>query len=319
MEIKEIKNKEIWQEFVSSFEMAQFLHSWQWGKFQESLKRKIWRFGVYQEDELIGALMLIKNNLPFGKSYLYSPRFPILIENVSAEIFIDKIKEIGEKENSIFWRVDLFNAQIFKDIKFVKISDLQPSKTILLDLTKSEEEILKEMHQKTRYNIRLAEKKGVRVKIAQTEEEVDIFLKLLKETAQRDKFRIYSLSYYQKLLQLDKNFAKLFLAEYQGKIVAGNLMIFFGDTATYLHGASANEYKNVMAPYLLHWIAIKEAKRMCLKYYDFWGIDEKKWPGVTRFKKGFGGRIFEYPGTFDLIFNNFWYNLYQIGKFLKKL
>ncbi|MFN3302012.1 MAG: lipid II:glycine glycyltransferase FemX [Patescibacteria group bacterium] len=318
MKIQEIKDEKIWQEFVSSFEMAQFLHSWQWGKFQESLGRKIWRFGVYQNDKLIAALMLIKNNLPFKKNYLYSPRFPILTQTVPAEIFLNKIEEVAKKENSIFWRVDLFNADIFKDVKFIKISDLQPSRTIILDLTKSEEEILEGMHPKTRYNIRLAEKRGVRVKISQKKEEIEIFLKLLEKTAQRDKFKIYPFKYYRKLLQLDKNFVKLFLAEYQGKIIAGNLMIFFADTSTYLHGASADEYRNVMAPYLLHWLAIKEAKRMCLKYYDFWGIDEKKWPGVTRFKKGFvnlkTGFEINYPGTFDLVFNQFWYKIYLLAK-----
>jgi len=314
MEIKEIKEKEVWDEFVSSFEMAQFLNSWSWGEFQENLGKKIWRFGVYRNEKLISALMLIKNNLPFKKNYLYSPRFPILTEAVPAEIFINKIKEIAKKENSIFWRVDLFNTQIFKDVPFKKIPDLQPSKTILLDLTKSEDEILEAMHPKTRYNIRLAEKGGVRVKIGQSNQEIEIFLKLLLQTAQRDKFKIYPLNYYRKLLQLNKNFVKLFLAEYQGKIMAGNLMIFFAETATYLHGASADEFKNVMAPFLLHWIVIKEAKRLCLKYYDFWGIDEKKWPGVTRFKKGFGGKIVEYPGTFDLILDKFWYQLYSLAK-----
>ncbi len=314
MEIQEIKEKEIWDEFVSSFEMAQFLHSWLWGEFQKNLNRKIWRFGVYKDDKLVGALMLIKNNLPFQKSYLYSPRFPILTEIVPAEIFLNKIKEIAQQENSIFWRVDLFNAQIFKNFPFKKITDFQPSRTILLNLTKSEEEILKEMHPKTRYNIRLAEKKGVRIKIGQTLKEIEIFLNLLKKTAHRNKFKTHPLEYYQKLIQLDKNFVKLYLADYQNKIIAGNLMIFFADTVTYLYGASDDEYKNLMAPYLLHWTVIKEGKRMCLKYYDFWGIDEKKWPGVTRFKKSFGGKIIEYPGTFDLVFDQIWYKLYLLGK-----
>ena len=319
MEIQEIKDENIWNEFVSSFEMAQILHSWQWGEFQKSLGRKVWRFGVYETkqptyNELKGVILLIKMPLPLGKSYLYTPRGPLLKEPAPAEIFLEKIKEISQKENSIFWQVDLLNISIFKNVSFKKIPDFQPSKTIILDLTKSEEEILDKMHPKTRYNIRLAEKRGVRVKISQNQNEIEIFLKLLEKTAQRDKFKIYPFYYYRKLLQLDKDFVKLFLAEYQGKIIAGNLMIFFADTITYLHGASDNQYRNMMAPYLLHWTAIKEARRLCLKYYDFWGIDEKKWPGVTRFKKGFGGKIIEYPGTFNLIFNKFWYKLYILGK-----
>ncbi|MCX7778749.1 MAG: aminoacyltransferase [Patescibacteria group bacterium] len=323
MEIKEIKEKEVWQTFISSFEMAPFLQSWEWGDFQESLGRKIWRLGFFKNDQLIGITLLIRMLLPIKKSYLYCPRGPILRENniETIKIFFRKINDLAKKENIIFLRfepLDNFQVSIF-NFSFKKINDLQPSKTILLDLTKSEKEILENMHPKTRYNIKLAEKKGVRIKIGQSEEEIEIFLKLLSQTAQRDRFQTHPFNYYRKMFRLDKNFIKLFFAEYQGKIIAGNLMIFFADTATYLHGASDHQHRNVMAPYLLHWTAIKEAKRLCLKYYDFWGIDEKKWPGVTRFKKGFGGEIKEYPGTFDSIFNYFWYRLYQLGRILKKI
>jgi lipid II:glycine glycyltransferase (peptidoglycan interpeptide bridge formation enzyme) len=79
-----------------------------------------------------------------------------------------------------------------------------------------------------------------------------------------------------------------------------------------MHGASASKYRNVMAPYLLQWHAIKLAKNLGYKYYDFYGVDEDKWPGVTRFKKGFGGREVNYPGTFDLIFNRRWYSVYRM-------
>jgi len=322
MEIQEIQEKEIWQEFVSSFEMAQFLHSWDWGEFQQNLGRFCWKLKIKNEKfkNGIGAALVIKYQLPMKKNYLYCPRGPIFKESdeEAIKIFLEKIKEIAEKEKSIFLRFEPLSQLTIINYQLQKVKDVQPPKTILLDLTKSEEEILKEMHPKTRYNIRLAEKKGVRVKISQTDEEIETFLKILEKTAIRDKFRPHPPFYYRKLLKLDKNFVKLFLAEYQGKIIAGNLMIFFANTVTYLHGASDNQYRNVMAPHLLHWRAIKEAKRLCFKYYDFWGIDEKKWPGVTRFKKGFvsskTGIEISYPGTFDLVFNKFWYKLYLLGK-----
>jgi len=318
MEIKEVENKDQWQEFVLSFAMSQFLHSWQWEEHEKSLGKRIWRLGVFEQNKLIGALVLVKNILPVGKSYLYSPRFPILTEKVPADIFINKIKEIGRQEKSIFWRVDLFNADIFKDIRLKKIKDFQPSKTLLVDLSKSEEEILAAMHPKTRYNIRLAEKKGINVRLGEGEDDIKTFIQLTFETAERDKFKSHGVGHYKKLLNLDKNFIKLYCAEYQGKVLAANLMIYFGDTCTYLHGASSNEHKNFMAPHLLQWSCICEAKKAGYKYYDFWGINEKKWPGVTRFKKGFvnqktGLEIF-YPGTFDLPLDKKWYWLYSLAK-----
>jgi len=318
MEIREIQEKNEWQNFTNSFNMSQFLHAWQWGEYEKSLGKRIWRFGVFKNDKLIGALMLIKNPLPVGRSYLYSPRFPILTEKVPADIFINKIKEIGQQEKSIFWRVDLFNAEVFKNIKFKKIKDVQPSKTLLLDLTKFEEEILAAMHPKTRYNIRLAEKKGVIIRQGKGEEDIKTFIKLTEETSERDNFKAHVASHYQKILNLEQDFVKLYLAEYQGKVLAANLMIYFGDTCVYSHGASSDENKNLMAPHLLHWHCIQEAKKRGYKYYDFGGADEKKWPSVTRFKKSFvdekTGQEISYPGTFDFVLDKKWYLLYSIAK-----
>lgn len=318
MEIREIQDKNEWDKFVLSFAMSQFLHAWHWGEYEAKLGKKIWRLGVFNQNKLIGALALVKNILPAGRSYLYSPRFPILKEKAPADVFINKIKEIGKREKSIFWRVDLFNADIFKEIKLKKIKDFQPSRTLLIDLTKPEEEILAVMHSKTRYNIRLAEKKGITVHQGQSEEDIKTFIKLTAETAARDNFKSHGPSHYKKLLSLDKNLIKLFLAEYQGKILAANIMIYFGDTCTYLHGASSNEHKNLMAPHLLQWHCISEAKKVGYKYYDFWGINEKKWPGVTRFKKSFvnekTGIEISYSGTFDLVLDKKWYLLYSLAK-----
>ncbi len=111
---------------------------------------------------------------------------------------------------------------------------------------------------------------------------------------------------------------KLFIAEYKKKPIAANIVSFFGDTAVYMHGASGADHRNVMAPYLLQWHAIKLGKQVGCKYYDFYGIDEKKWPGVTRFKRGFGGRAVNYPGTFDLIFDSSWYNIYKMVRRVRR-
>ena len=122
----------------------------------------------------------------------------------------------------------------------------------------------------------------------------------------------------QPVREKNKLYLKLFLAEYQKEIIAGGIFAFFGQAVTYLHGASANQYRNVMAPHLLQWHLISLAKKLGYRHYDFFGINEVKWPGVTRFKKGFGGRVVEYPGTFDLIFQPAWYNFYKTGRRIRR-
>ncbi len=195
---------------------------------------------------------------------------------------------------------------------------IQPQKTLVLDIAKPEEILLNQMHQKTRYNIRLAQRKGVTVQPTTNNQQstIEIFLNLLEKTAGRDKFRLHPKKYYQKMLEVlgKKGMMKLFLAKYQNQIIAANLVCFFGQVATYLHGASDYNFRQLMATHFLQWQAISEAKKLDMKYYDFWGIDEKKWPGVTRFKKGFGGQEIIYPGTFDLIFQPLWYQAYNLAR-----
>ena len=227
-------------------------------------------------------------------------------------IFI--LSELKKKKSvAIFLRIE--SEEIFEKFKnnFKKSFDLQPKKTLFLDLSLSEEELLKEMHQKTRYNIRLAEKKEVEIKLSEAKNIESDFLefwRLMSITGERDAFRIHNQKHYKNILSASENI-KLYFANYKNKNIAAGLFCFFGDRVTYMHGASDNEARNLMAPYLLQWEIIKIAKENGYKYYDFYGIDEKKWPGVTRFKLGFGGFVKEYPGTYDFIFKPLIYNLYQ--------
>jgi len=323
MEVIEICEKDIWNNFIFSNTKktkSEFLQSWEWGIFQKKLSRKVWFLAIKNNKQIIGQALIVKYNLPFGKSYFYCPRGPIS-QSLNKEIFqelIDKIKYLAKKEKAIFFRWEPKEDKInFKG--FSKIKDFQPSKTIILDLKKSEIELLKEMHSKTRYNIRLAQKHGVKVFKSNEEKYLNIFLDLLHQTSEREKFKIYPDNYYKKLLNSESKFATLYLAEHQNRILAAHLLIFFNHTATYLHGASSREHKEVMAPYLLHWQTIQQAKKENIYFYDFWGIDKKKWPGVTRFKVNFKGQEFFYPGTFELPISKFWYILYKSSKLCFRL
>ncbi|MFC1700800.1 lipid II:glycine glycyltransferase FemX [Patescibacteria group bacterium] len=262
-----------------------FLQSRGWGEFQKSLGRKTW---------WIDGALVIEYDLPFGMSYLYCPHSDI----------VPDVKEIIGKH--IFLKVEPLSVIPRDLIKSSK--EWQPSKTIILDL---EGVSLEKMHSKTRYNIRLAEKKGVVVK---ERKDIDIFLNLLKKTAERDKFHLHEDNYYQKMMEvLD---VKMLVAEYQGEIIAAGLF-HFKDKAIYLYGASDYKHRNLMASSLLQWKAILKAKELGCRQYDFWGIDEKKWPGVTRFKRGFGGKEVSYPGSFDLVLRPIWYKIYNLLRRLR--
>jgi lipid II:glycine glycyltransferase (peptidoglycan interpeptide bridge formation enzyme) len=116
-----------------------------------------------------------------------------------------------------------------------------------------------------------------------------------------------------------KNFIRLFFAEYEGRKIATALVSSFARKATYLHGASDNEYRQLMAPQLLQWEIIKTMKAEGANLYDFYGIDEQKWPGVTRFKQGFGGEERVYNGVYDLILRPVRYGFYRLLKSLRRL
>jgi peptidoglycan pentaglycine glycine transferase (the first glycine) len=318
MQIITIADKEQLNNFVGSQVQSQFLQSWQWGEFQKEVSGKIWRIGVIEDDgRLLASAKLVKKQLPMGRSYFYCGRGPVIGDIKRSAVIMNElfktIKDLATDEGAMFLRFEPVNEFKISDFNFSisQTIDVQPSQTLILDLTKSEEEILQGMHQKTRYNIRLAEKKGVKI-IEAGADRFEEFWQLLASTGDRDDFNLHGRSYYQAMLKMDNSFVKLLFAEYKGKLLAGNLVVFFGDTVTYIHGGSSNDNREVMAPYALQWHTIKLAKQAGFKYYDFHGIDEVKWPGVTRFKMGYGGQIVKYPGTFDLVYDDAWYNIYKM-------
>ena len=166
------------------------------------------------------------------------------------------------------------------------------------------------MKPKTRYNIKIAEKH--RIKIDQGKEYFEDFWELMKKTSKRDQFVSHPKEYYLKM----SDFMEIMVAKYEDKVIAANLTVFFGDWCVYLHGASDYNFRDKMAPYLLQWETIKKAKKQGKKHYDFWGVDEKKWPGVTRFKTGFSPKtgFAEYAGAWDEAYASLWYGLYKLIK-----
>ena len=307
-----------------NFEMGSttrsFLQSAEWEQFQHTLGRKTWR---------AAGVLVIRHDLPLGLNYLYAPhpdpsRFT---SHIIQDTMLREIEKIGARERSIFLKIDPLAPLLYRDTCLVcrEAPSLQPRETIIIDLVQPEEKLLAAMHEKTRYNIRLAERKNVECRIANVgfgeTNDFEIFWRLLQETAARDGFRTHLKEYYKKLLETrsDRFSNELFFAEYHGTTVAVALINFYGSPtsigmATYLHGASSGADRQVMAPHLLHWRIIREAKRRGCAAYDLWGIDEARWPGLTRFKQGFSGSILIRPASVDAVYRSSPYFLYSLWR-----
>lgn len=329
--IRDISKLEL-DKFVSSCEYSQFLQSSSWGDFQKELGNKVWYIGLEENGEILSTALIVEKKMFMDLTYLYSPRGPIVSKYAKnsdecLKLIFKGVRDIcvcRKNKGAVFFKFEpeYLNTKSFERIK--KVKDFQPSKTQIIDLSWPEEKLLSQMHQKTRYNIRLAEKKGVEVfQAVDYREYFEDFWTLMSDTSGRDKFLSHSKEYYENILKTKAGGACLWLAKHGNDILAANIVMSIGDTVTYTHGASSNVHKNFMAPHLLQWRQIKWAKTKGYKYYDFWGIsktDSKndKWAGFTRFKKGFGGFEKEYDGTYDLIFKSKYYKIYNILKRLKK-
>ena len=325
LKINEEIEKEKWNEFIIN-NKGSFLQSFEWGQFQKALGKKVWRFEISQDNLVIAEIQMIKETFPLKrKSFFYIPFGPVFKENIQTEkkkeifdLLFRKITQIAKKEKAIFLRIEP-RSPLFEEENFeIPPRRIQPQKTLLLDLRKEEEDIFKNFTYKVRYNIRLSERKGIKIEFK--DEYLPEFYELIKKTAKKDQFRPFDEKYYKRLFDIiSKDFkVKLCLANYKGRIIAANILIFFGKDSIGVHGASDWKYKALKAPNLLQWERIRFSKNSGYERYNFWGIDEKKWPGLTFFKKGFGGEEFMYPEGRDIVFQDFWYRAYKLLRKIKK-
>lgn len=277
----------------------------------------------------IDNISILEKNLPFGKSFLYAPEVEYRdIENL--ENILEYIKKNVKNTQTIYFRLEIldeFDEKICQKLKengFIKsFEEVQPEWRQIIDISKSEEEILAGMKQKGRYNIRVAQKHGVSV-----EKSTNIFkfYEIFRETAKRDGFEIRPKQYFEKLMQIfsSSGIAELWLAKYNEKTVAAMIAIFYDGKASYLYGASSGEFRQVMAPYLLHWRIIQRAKEKRCQVYDLLavapkGIETHKYAGITRFKEQFGGRKVQIVGSYDLVYKPVWYKIFKmVEKYRRK-
>ncbi len=339
MEIREITSREKQDAFVGSQPQSQFLQSWRWGEFQRTQQNRVLRLGCISVGRIVGLAQVIEQRLPLRKKYWYLPRGPIVDLQLGPEQYrtltrklVEEIAMRATAEDVIFLKIEppleKHSGQLFGELvaefSVKKTNHVQPQDTWTLDLGQNLDELREGMHPKTRYNIKLAEKKGLRLRSDFMLDDFDSFWKLISETTGRDSFRTHDKSYFREMMRLADGgkFLRLYTAEYQGAVIAANIVVSYGDTVTYLHGASSSQQRNLMAPHLLQWQQIADAKGGGYRQYDFWGIAPNDalahpWAGISRFKKGFGGHPRSYLGAYDLILDPIWYRLYKTAKKLK--
>ncbi|MEK7077086.1 MAG: peptidoglycan bridge formation glycyltransferase FemA/FemB family protein [Patescibacteria group bacterium] len=280
-------------------EFSSFLQSDAWEEFQRALGRETFR---------VAGALAISHRMPFKNHYLYCPR-----PNVTGTAFEKELEILARDQKAVFAKIDPAADHAFDFARAVATHSIQPQQTILADIAIPASEILSRMHEKTRYNIRLAERKGVSVSAMVGGFET--FFSLLADTARRERFRLHEKRYYETLLSVSSSdFAnRVFIAHYKGEPLASAFVNFYKPSgiATYLHGGSSSVRRDVMAPYLLHWEIMKEAARRGFSVYDFWGTDRVRWPGLTRFKEGFRGTDVAYPESADVVFRKFLYFAYR--------
>lgn len=306
MNILEIENKMQWEEFVTKNAPDSFLQSWNWGEFNQNTGEKIWRLGFFKEEALTAVALAILVKAKRGK-FIFVPHGPIIASDADKSeiirILLEKLREIGKAQNAAFIRISPLleksteNEQVFSKLGFkdAPIHMMHPETTWILDITKNEEDLMREMRKTHRNLIRRAQKDGVEILQGNSEDFLKEFYRIHMETVARHKFIPFSFDYIKQELETFKKDEQIgvFLAKYQGEVISSAIIVFYGKEAFYHHGASSSKYSKIPSSYLTLFEAIREAKKRGLEKFNFYGIVEDKpkhpWYGLSKFKKGFGG------------------------------
>jgi lipid II:glycine glycyltransferase (peptidoglycan interpeptide bridge formation enzyme) len=310
------------------------VQTWEWGDFQITQGHKVYRLGVFENEKMISA---------YSVSFHYLPKVKYTIGTILRGPEVDQemitnVKKIAADENAIFvkFEPDVYQKTFdtnntpttlkvdmdFHDFKISPKVDFYPY-SYVIDLTKSENELLAALHSKTRYNIKVANRHGVVVEEATNDKGFETYLKLLFETTKRQGFYLHSERYHRELWKTLKptGIPHIMLASYQGKELSAFMLFTLKNKLFYPYGASLDTHREAMAPTLLMWECIKYGQSQKLKSFDMWGSlgpDAKESElgyGFHRFKQGYGGQLVQFMGTYDLIIDQ---NLYQLYNLIDK-
>ncbi|MDW8065948.1 MAG: peptidoglycan bridge formation glycyltransferase FemA/FemB family protein [Anaerolineae bacterium] len=329
MELQEA-DVETWMAFLESHPEAHVLQTALWGDLKTSFGWRARRWLLKEHDKPRAGLQVLIRPLPLDFSVLYIPKGPVG-DWQHPEVFralLAALDRLARETHALWLRIepDVLEGELLLDLTvfgFRPAPSIQPRRTILVSLEGEEEAILQAMHPKTRYNIRLAQRKGVQVREAQLED-LPLFYQLLRQTATRDRFAIHTFDYYRAAYErFVPHLARLWLACYEEEPIAALMAFAWGERAWYFYGASGDRHREKMPAYALQWTTIRWAKARGCRWYDMWGIPDEDpeileahftarrdglW-GVYRFKRGFGGRIVRWAGAFDRVYSPRLYRL----------
>jgi len=341
--LKKVTDAGRWNQLLTQDLDGHLLQSWEWGQFKE-------RFGweadylawENDQDKTFAAGLILKRSIVSNFSILYCPRGPILNwsndELVSS--VLSELQSYSKSKGAIFLKIDpdvalgcakveggeekadsmgeSLRSQLMHHGWIPSVEQIQFRNSMHLNLLRSEDELLDGMKQKTRYNIRLAEKRGVIIREG-SYEDLDLLYRMYAETSLRDHFTIRDQIYYQDAWGtfLKSSMAQPFIAEVEGEPIAGIIIFYYGKRAIYMYGMSREIHRDKMPSHLLQWAAIKWAKAKGYTLYDFWGApdtftaNDPMW-GVYRFKSGFGADVIRTLGAWDYVGRSALYKIYSV-------
>lgn len=308
------------------------VQTWEWGEFQEAQGHKVYRLGVFDNTKMVSVYMVSFHQIPHTNFSIGT----ILRGPAIDKDMIENVRKIAEKENAIFVKFEPDdiekvydnNYQLLKNKSvLLNYQNLVTSPkvafyphTFIIDLKKTEDELLAQMSQKTRYNIKIANRHGVTITHSTSDADFEIYLKLLFDTTKRQGFYLHSEDYHRRQWSILKGtgMVEIFLATYEGQTLAAFMIFKLKDRLFYPYGASLDTHREVMAPTLLMWEAIKYGQSLGLKTFDMWGClgpdanASQQGFGFHRFKQGYGGNLVQFVGTYDLVINPQFYKIYNL-------
>lgn len=318
-----------WDDFLTAHPDAHILQTSAWGDLKASFGWQVLRLKVGE----VGAQILFRS-LPLGFSLAYIPKGPVCPAQESLDTFWLEVDALCLERKAIFLKVETDDWQGEADSEAAnKLSpgfrlsphSIQPPRTLVVDLTPEEDQILAAMKQKTRYNIRLAARKDI---VVSRSEDISVFSDLMDITGQRDDFGVHSLEYYRQVYDLfhPHGAGELFIAQYEDQPLAAIMVFMRGTRAWYFYGASSNQQRNRMPTYLLQWEAMCWAKARGCQTYDLWGVPDVDFEtleadfmnrhdglwGVYRFKRGFGGELMRTAQAQDRVYRPALYTAYRL-------
>ncbi|MDP2649924.1 MAG: peptidoglycan bridge formation glycyltransferase FemA/FemB family protein [bacterium] len=332
-EIKEINNKEIWENFLDNLDFYPLFQAWDWGEVEKKIGRPLIRIGLFEASKLVGVCSIIEVIAKRGH-YFHLRHGPVFLKfnKIYFNQIMNWIKNIAKKKGVSFIRLSPLVLKEETDEKFFKsegfisspMHNMDAETCWILDITKPEEQLLRDMRKTHRYLIRKAQSLNIKIIRTQKLSEIKNFMDLYQDLSDRKKFVPHKDISDEFNIFAENNEALLLFARYQNRLISGAFIVFAGKMGIYHHGASLDEFKNIPSSYLLQWEAILEAKKRGKKIYNFWGVvpadkPNHPWKGITMFKTGFGGYRVEFMHAKDLPVSFSYWKTYLIESFFKRL